>query len=140
MNNRALLVMSMVTFLALGLVAANSYAKDDAGMTPSTPTMSNMSGMMGMQGNVSQPTDSSEEFHGAGHHGHSLEAIMKKLGITDDQKKQLRALYVGFEDRTRKARARTILSEGRKENHDSLGKDRPSQIDSNRRPDCQIRR
>lgn len=104
MNNRALLVMSMVTFLALGLVAANSYAKDDAGMTPSTPTMSNMSGMMGMQGNVSQPTDSSEEFHGAGHHGHSLEAIMKKLGITDDQKKQLRALYVGFEDRTRKAR------------------------------------
>jgi len=29
---------------------------------------------------------------------------MEKLGITDQQKKQIRALYVGFEDRTRKAR------------------------------------
>lgn len=104
MNTRPLLVMSMVTVLALGLVAANSYAKDDAGMTPSAPAMSGMMGMHGMQGNVSQPADS-EEFHGWGHHRHSLEAMMKKLGITDDQKKQIRALYVGFEDRTRKARS-----------------------------------
>ncbi len=33
-----------------------------------------------------------------------MEAIQKKLGLTDDQKKQLRALTVGFRDRTRKAR------------------------------------
>ena len=29
---------------------------------------------------------------------------MKKLGITDEQKKQIRGLYVGFRDRTRKTR------------------------------------
>ena len=29
---------------------------------------------------------------------------MEKLGITDEQKTKIRALYVGFEDRTRKTR------------------------------------
>jgi Spy/CpxP family protein refolding chaperone len=33
-----------------------------------------------------------------------LEAIYKKLGITDEQKTKIRALRVGFQDRTRKTR------------------------------------
>jgi len=37
-------------------------------------------------------------------HRHGMDFFHKKLGITDEQKKQLRALRVGFEDRTRKAR------------------------------------
>ncbi len=41
---------------------------------------------------------------GRWHHGPSLKAIMEKLGITDQQKVQIRDLYVGFKDRTRKAR------------------------------------
>jgi protein CpxP len=36
--------------------------------------------------------------------------MIKKLGITDDQKKQIRALYVGFQDRTRKARTDLMSS------------------------------
>jgi Spy/CpxP family protein refolding chaperone len=62
------------------------------------------------------------EFGGKWHSRHGLEAIQKKLGITDDQKKQMRALYVGFSDRTRKARTelmaikdekRTMLMSGK---------------------------
>ncbi len=41
---------------------------------------------------------------GRRHHGATLEDMMKKLGITDDQKLKIRALYVGFLDRTRKTR------------------------------------
>lgn len=44
------------------------------------------------------------EFAGGPHFRPSLEALQKKLGITDDQKKQMRALYTGFSDRTRKTR------------------------------------
>jgi len=44
------------------------------------------------------------ESAGQGHHRHSLQAIMEKLGITDQQKAKIRALYVGFQDRTRETR------------------------------------
>lgn len=46
----------------------------------------------------------SEEFAGPHQHRHSPEWLIKKLGITDEQKKQIRALYVASSDRTRKAR------------------------------------
>jgi len=45
-----------------------------------------------------------EESAGQGHHRPSLQAIMEKLGITDQQKAKIRALYVGFQDRTRETR------------------------------------
>jgi len=94
MNKRALLLV-MVVLLAMGPMAAISGAQDKPGMSSSSPMM---------QGAVTQPSDPSGEFMGRGHHGPSLEAIQKKLGITDEQKKQIRALTVGFRDRTRKTR------------------------------------
>lgn len=48
------------------------------------------------------------------HHGHmmkgrhSLGAVLKKLGVTDEQKKQIRGLVVEAKERTRKSRADLI--------------------------------
>ncbi|HMK33520.1 MAG TPA: Spy/CpxP family protein refolding chaperone [Desulfomonilaceae bacterium] len=65
-------------------------------------TSSGPSGPQALQ--AGQPSGTSEHFGGSYHHKRSLEGLMKKLGITDDQKKQIRSLYVSFRDRTRKAR------------------------------------
>jgi hypothetical protein len=51
-----------------------------------------------------QPSAPPEELTGQRHHGQSLEAILKKLRITDVQKSQIRDLYVGFQNRKRKTR------------------------------------
>ncbi|MGO9120650.1 MAG: Spy/CpxP family protein refolding chaperone, partial [Desulfomonilaceae bacterium] len=66
-----------------------------------------------MQGATPQSPASSGEVAGKYHHGPSLKAIMEKLGITDEQKTKIRALRVGFLDRTRKTRMdlRTIKDE-----------------------------
>jgi periplasmic protein CpxP/Spy len=66
---------------------------------PSGPPM--MKGSM--MGQPSGPP--TEESMARGQSRHSLEGLMNKLGITDEQKKQFRALYTGFKDRTRKTRA-----------------------------------
>ncbi len=95
MNRRVLLPLAIVVLLAVVGAAAISVAQDKAGMSPSSP---------GMQGAVTEPSGHAGEFMGRGHHGPSLEAIAKKLGITDEQKKQMRVLYVGFLDLTRKPR------------------------------------
>ena len=55
-------------------------------------------------GTMKPPAGPSEEYTGSFHHPHSLKAMMEKLGITDEQKKQFRSLYVAFSDRTRKNR------------------------------------
>jgi Spy/CpxP family protein refolding chaperone len=85
----------MVALLAMGVMVAVSSAQSDPGMKSSSPEM---------RGGGVNPPEPSGEFSGRGHGKHSLEAMQKRLGITDDQKKQIRALYVGFRDRTRKAR------------------------------------
>jgi periplasmic protein CpxP/Spy len=94
MNKSVMLPLTMVALLTIGAVAT-SYAQAQPGMPPASGTT---------QGTMSQPSGPSEEFSGPKHHGRSLEAMMKKLGITDEQKKQIRGLYVGFRDRTRKTR------------------------------------
>ncbi len=94
MKKSVILPLTMVALLIIGAVAT-AYAQSKPVAPPtSTPT----------QGAISQPSGPSEEFAGPMHHRHSLKAMMKKLGITDEQKKQIRALYVGFKDRTRKTR------------------------------------
>ncbi len=94
MKKSVLLPFMMVALLTIGTVAT-SYGQAKPGMPPAPGAT---------QSAVSQPAGPSEEFSGPMHHRHSLEAMMKKLGITDEQKKQIRALYVGFKDRTRKTR------------------------------------
>ena len=94
MKKSVLLPFMMVALLTIGTVAT-SYGQAKPGMPPTPATT---------QGTVSQPSGPSEEFSGPMHHGHSLEAMLKKLGITDEQKKQIRGLYVAFRDRTRKTR------------------------------------
>jgi Spy/CpxP family protein refolding chaperone len=82
--------------MSMGVMVAASSAQTDSGGSSGSPAV---------QGTGSQPSDSSGEFAERGRHKHFLEAMMKKLGITDEQKKQIRGLYVGFKDRTRKGRA-----------------------------------
>jgi len=69
-----------------------------------------------------RPEGGPGEFMGRWHSRYSLEAIRKKLGITDEQKKKMRDLFVAFSDRTRKARTdlmalkdekRTMLMSGK---------------------------
>jgi Spy/CpxP family protein refolding chaperone len=95
MKRNALLVAPMVVCLVVAVFAATSSAKDEPGVS---------SGPAVAQGAASTPSVTSGEFAGRWHHGPSLKAIMQKLGITDEQKTKLRALYVGFLDRTRKTR------------------------------------
>lgn len=89
-------VLSTLVVLVFGGMAF-SYAAQDVGSA-------GRSGTPAVMGGMNQPAGSSEEYAGSFHHRHSLKAIMEKLGITDEQKKQFRSLYVGFNDRTRKAR------------------------------------
>ena len=104
MNKRRLLVWSMVALLGMGAMVAISGAQSSPGMSSTSPVI---------QGTGSQQSDPPKEFAGPCHHRHSLEAIYKKLGITDEQKTKIRALRVGFLDRTRKTRMelRTIKDE-----------------------------
>jgi len=94
MNKRALLLMTMVAVLAVGAMASAATAQSGAPMASSSPAFKG----------TPPPHDPPGEFMGRWGHGPNLEAIQKKLGITDDQKKQFRGLYVGFRDKTRKAR------------------------------------
>lgn len=95
MDKRALAILSVSVLLVMGALAAFTGAQESSGASAASPVVK--SGM-------SQPSDPSEGFAGRWQHKPSLQAIMKKLGITDDQKKQFRVLQVGFRDRTRKAR------------------------------------
>ena len=95
MNKQSLLLVPMVVFLAMGLMVAVAGAQEDPGTSFAAPAM---------QGAAPQSPFSSGEVTGKWHHGPSLKAIMEKLGITDEQNTKIRALYVGFEDRTRKTR------------------------------------
>ena len=91
MKRSALLVVPMLACFMIAVFAAASSAADNPGMSSGSPVV---------QGAASQSSEQSAEFH----RGPSLEAMMKKLGITDEQKLKIRALYIGFADRTRKTR------------------------------------
>jgi len=91
-----IVALSAVVVLILGGMVM-IYAAQDVGSAA-------RSGTPMATGGMSQPAGPSEEYTGSFHHPHSLKAIMEKLGITDEQKKQFRSLYVGFSDRTRKDR------------------------------------
>jgi periplasmic protein CpxP/Spy len=92
------LVVALTTALVLVFGGLGyTHAAQDAGAAGPT-------GPPAVTGGAGEPAGPAHEFAGSSHHRHSLKAIMKKLGITDEQKKQFRSLYVGFSDRTRKAR------------------------------------
>jgi periplasmic protein CpxP/Spy len=89
------LVLPIVAFLALGM-AVLSYGGEEGPAGPAGPPM--------MQSGPGDNPPGPWAFAKPGHHRPTLEAIGKKLGITDAQKKQMRALQVAYRDRTRKAR------------------------------------
>ncbi len=95
MSKRALLVLSMVALLGMCAIVAISSAQSSPVKSSSSPAI---------QGAAGQPPDPPKESACRCHHRHSLKAMLTKLGITDDQKMKIRALYVGFRDRTRKTR------------------------------------
>ncbi len=95
MKKHALLVVAMATLFAMGTLAA--YAQGTPATPGDTPAMKGM-GMMG------QPGGAQHEFMAKWHSRHSLEGLMKKLGITDEQKTKFRALYASFRDSSRKNR------------------------------------
>lgn len=95
MRKRSYVMLTTVALLAVVAVAATSFAQSAPAPTPGPATM---------QGPSPDGPGFPGAFMGRKHPGHMLEALQAKLGITDDQKKQIRALYVGYRDRTRKAR------------------------------------
>jgi len=92
MNKRAFSLLLPAFLLIMSSYANLSFAQE-RGMPPGHP---------GMRGPDSM---SSEQFGEGRHHRGGLSYLIKKLGITDEQKKQFRGLYVGFMDRTRKTRS-----------------------------------
>jgi Spy/CpxP family protein refolding chaperone len=95
MNKRASLIVALVALMAIGVMTTSSIAQGKSGTAPSTPAV---------QSEGTQSSDLSRESRGRWNHGPSLKALIKKLGITDEQKTQIRSLYTGFSDRTRKTR------------------------------------
>jgi periplasmic protein CpxP/Spy len=93
MKKHALLVVATAALFTMGALTAFAQGAPAA---PGGPPA-----MKGAMGHLAGPP---EEFMGKGPSGHSLEGLMKKLGITDEQKTQIRALYTSFRDRTRKTR------------------------------------
>ncbi|MGO9120502.1 MAG: hypothetical protein ACLQPD_23170, partial [Desulfomonilaceae bacterium] len=70
MNKQALLLMSMVAMLAMGVMVGIAGAQEDPGTSFAAPAM---------QGATPQSPASSGEVAGKYHHGPSLKAIMEKL-------------------------------------------------------------
>jgi periplasmic protein CpxP/Spy len=95
MRKRSCVMLTIVALLAVVALAATSSAQSGPAPTPGPPAM---------QAPAPDGPGPSGAFMGRRHHGNMLEAMQARLGITDDQKKQIRALYVGCRDRTRKAR------------------------------------
>jgi Spy/CpxP family protein refolding chaperone len=95
MCKRVLVLVSAVAFLTMTAAATPSMAQSNPGKSSASLTM---------QGAVPGSGDSSGKVAERRHHGPSLRMIMEKLGISDAQKKQIRALYVAFRDGTRNAR------------------------------------
>lgn len=94
MNRHILVALFAALFLAATVLTA--AAQGTSAASASSPAAKET---------MAQPTSASPgEFVGKGHSKHSLEAILKKLGITDEQRRQIRALYTNFKDKTRKAR------------------------------------
>ena len=104
MKRHALFALPFVVCLVMFALAPVSSAKDESGMPSGSPIMKSP---------FSESSEQSREVKGQWHHRPSLQAIMEKLGITDEQKTKIRALRVGFLDRTRKTRMdlRTIRDE-----------------------------
>jgi periplasmic protein CpxP/Spy len=96
MRKYVIVALSVLVVLGIGAMPL-IYAAQDVGSAV-------RSGTPMATGGMNPPAGSSEEYTGSFHHPHSLKAIMEKLGITDEQKKQFRSLYVAFRDRTRKDR------------------------------------
>ena len=93
MNRHILVALFAALFLAT--IALTAAAQGTSGVPASSPAAKET---------MAQPSASPGEFVGKGHSRHSLKAVLKKLGITDEQRKQIRALYTSFKDKTRKAR------------------------------------
>ncbi|MGO9566753.1 MAG: Spy/CpxP family protein refolding chaperone [Desulfomonilaceae bacterium] len=98
MKKHALLIVTTAALFAMGSLAA--FAQGAPAAQGGPPAMKGA--MMGHP--AGPPAGPPEQFMGKEHSRHSLEGLMKKLGITDEQKTQIRALYTSFRDRTRKTR------------------------------------
>ncbi len=124
MKKHALLVVATAALFTMGSLAAFAQGPPTA---PGGPPA--MKGAMGHL--AGPPTGPPEEFMGKGPSGHSLEGLMKKLGITDEQKTQIRALYTSFRDRTRKTAYGVDVAQGRKAHDAALRKGGPAKTGSN---------
>ena len=96
MNKRVLLFVSMAAILTLSVVPV-IYGAQDKPPAPPAPSAMQSAGSPGcgcMMGGMMAKW----------HHKFSLKEMLKKLGITNEQKLKMRGFYVAFENNTRKAR------------------------------------
>jgi periplasmic protein CpxP/Spy len=95
MKMRQLSLLTMVILFAVASVAFAQAPQGPAGPPSGPPAVAKAQGDMPESGHPCMCMPMRE---------HGMEFLAKKLGVTDDQKKQFRAIRVGFEDRTRKSR------------------------------------
>jgi Spy/CpxP family protein refolding chaperone len=99
----AILLPTLLIFaLTTGVYAAqDTFAKSEAAAAPPAVSAEPMSKAAPQTPAVTPGGPGAMESFGRGMHA----SIAEKLGLTDDQKSKIRALYVSFFDRTRKAKA-----------------------------------
>jgi periplasmic protein CpxP/Spy len=109
MNRNVLRAILLPTLLIFGLStgvysAQDTMAKSDMAAPPAAGP--EIMGKAAPQAPVAAPGNpGGMESFGPGRHA----SFVDKLGLTDDQKSKIRALYVGFHDRTRKAKADLMM-------------------------------
>jgi Spy/CpxP family protein refolding chaperone len=98
----ALLLPTLLVFaLSSGVYAAqDTFAKNETAAPPSVSSETMSKAAPQAPGSTLGNPGGMESF---GHGRHA--SIVEKLGLTDEQKSKIRSLYVGFFDRTRKAKA-----------------------------------
>lgn len=92
-----LMITATLVFLTLALPAFAQVPRGPAGPPPSDQSV------QGPRGDMQEAP-----WWGRFHHRDRAEQWAQKLGLTDDQKKKMRLLSVGFQDRTRQARMSLI--------------------------------
>ncbi len=105
-------VLSMTMAVSLGAIICAYAAQDTPGAQTGQPSRELGVAPTGGQDDVG---DLGPEQGFRRHHRMSIQSMLKKLGVTDQQKSEIKSLYTGYSDRTRKLRTDlTSLKDERK--------------------------
>ena len=113
-------VLSMTMAVSLGAIICAYAAQDTPGAQTGQPSRELGVAPTGGQDDVG---DLGPEQGFRRHHRMSIQSMLKKLGVTDQQKSEIKSLYTGYSDRNPKVENRSNFSKGRKKGYADIRQD-----------------